>query len=167
MHGNYLPQNIGKVNPSIRVLHRCKSTRLPNEATSLLQETLHGTASRTTVEPDGYFVYRRVDGRLEDEEERSGAIVHINWHQTRIHLADIKCNLRQGVHQVIYGSIRIFAADNDSNLTLTLGFLGQEAVILVRFLRFVVTSLNYPFGLLLWRTSYLCKASMFESSRKV
>lgn len=113
MHDNYLPQNIGKVDPSIRVLHRGKSTRLPYEATSLLQETLHRTASRATVEPNGYFVYRLVDGRLEDEKERSGAIVHINWHQTRIHLADIKCNLRQGVHQVIYGSIRIFVAGND------------------------------------------------------
>lgn len=54
------------------VLHRGKSPRLPGESAVLLDETLQGTASWSTVQPNRHGISWWSNGRLEDEEQSSG-----------------------------------------------------------------------------------------------
>jgi hypothetical protein len=98
--GKYIPEHVGQVDPRVWVLHGCISTWLPKEATSLLEEAFHGTAARSAIHPDGDFVNGLSNGRLEDIEKRPRLIMHVNGHETRVHLADIKGDVGKVLNQV-------------------------------------------------------------------
>ena len=60
--------------------------------------------------PDGNFINRRPFSLgLEDEEQRSRRILRVDWHQARVHLADIEWDFGQRLDAIFY-NIRIYLA---------------------------------------------------------
>lgn len=75
---------------------------MPQETTGFLEEALHGTAARSTIQPDSHLIHRLPNGRLVNEKQRPGAIAHVNRHEAGIHLSNIERYIRQVVNQVLW-----------------------------------------------------------------
>jgi hypothetical protein len=54
----------------------------------------------TSIEPNCDLVDRLADRRLEDEEQSPRGIVHVNWYETRVKLAQVEWDVGQRVHEV-------------------------------------------------------------------
>lgn len=75
------------------VLDRRKCSWLPQKPAVLLEKALQGTATGSAVQPNGDFVDRRSNSWVEHEEERSGGILLIDWHQSGVHLTNVKVDV--------------------------------------------------------------------------
>ena len=95
-----LPEHISEVHPRVRILHGCKSARLPGESAVLLDEAFEGAAARASIQPDRHFVYGITDLRLKYKEQRSGIVLFVNRYQARVHLPNVKVDLGQMVNLV-------------------------------------------------------------------
>lgn len=76
------------------VLNRRKCSWLPQEPAVLLEKALQGTATGSAVQPNCDFVDRFSNGWVEHEEQRSRSIFLIDWYQSRIHLTNVKVDIR-------------------------------------------------------------------------
>jgi len=70
-----------------------------------LEEALERTAARPTIEPDCDFVDRGADSWLVNEEEGPRVVVNVDWHETRIDLAQVKIEQREGFNVIFLGLI--------------------------------------------------------------
>lgn len=154
----HLPKHVGQVHPGIGVLNGGESAGLPDEAASLLQETLHGATAWSTIQPNGNLVDWLTNGGLENEEKLSRLIILVNWHQARVHLTDVKGDIGQVVDQVLckYG---YFCVTRAMSTLLTLGVGTQKAKVLCRTDRLGVCRLDNPVSSRQGFTDELAKTS--------
>lgn len=83
------------------VLHRRKCSRLPQEPAVFLEKALQGTATGSTIQPNGNFVDGFSNGWIEHEEQRSRGVLLIDWDQSGVHLANVKVDIGQRVDLVL------------------------------------------------------------------
>ena len=79
----------------------------PDKPAVFLEEAFKGAAARTSIEPNRDLVDRRSDGGLEDEEEGSGCVIHVNRYETGVHLPKIKVDVRKRFHLVCFFRLEI------------------------------------------------------------
>ena len=53
-----------------------------------------------SIEPNGDLIDGLTNGWLEDEEQSPRGIVHVNWYETRVKLAQVEWDVGQRVHEV-------------------------------------------------------------------
>jgi hypothetical protein len=103
------PHHVGKVDPSVGVLHGSKSASLPCERTVLSEQATERAAARTAIEPNGDLLLRiRVGGREEPEEELARLIgVARDRQKTSVALSNVERNVGESgaVHDELLGAI--------------------------------------------------------------
>jgi hypothetical protein len=87
------PQDVGQIDPRIWVYLRLIHPPAPDESAIFLKEAFEGAATGSAVEPNRNLIDRWPNSWLENEEEGTGRVIHVDWDVSRIHLANVIVNL--------------------------------------------------------------------------